>query len=185
MPVKKTSKEEILVKSAQLFREKGYFNTSISDLAKACGVHNANFYYYFTDKENLMEETLKYIHNLFLTKVIKIAYDETKSYKDRGEKMALYLEKYFFDKKGGCLMGNTAMETSLSDPKFLHIIKTFFIDWSDALTHLYKSKYNSEEARYRAEQSIQDFQGGIMLSKLYSDKKYFLSALKRAQEHVI
>jgi len=35
MAIKKTSKEEILKESVKLFKLKGYYNTSMADIAKA------------------------------------------------------------------------------------------------------------------------------------------------------
>jgi AcrR family transcriptional regulator len=183
MPVKKTTKEEIMVKSALLFKEKGYFNTSISDLSKECGVHNANIYYYFTDKENLMEESLKYVHEVFLTKAIRVAYDESLTPKQRVEKMLRKLEKLFLSNEGGCLMGNLALEISHIEPKFMDVIRNFFKDWAAGLTHLFKFIYNEEEAREMAEMTIQDVEGGIMMYKLYKEKSFITKALQRAEKH--
>lgn len=184
MPVKKTSKDEILIKSAQVFRENGYFNTSISDLSKACKIYNANFYYHFNDKEHLMEEILKYVHNVFLEKAINIAYEDSIQPKERLDKMLKKLSKLFFGSDGGCLMGNIALETSTANLKFLEVVKQFFYDWINALTYIYQSQFNEQQAKEIAEMTIQDFEGGIMMYKLYGSKHYFEKALDRALNHL-
>lgn len=182
MPIKKTSKNELLTKSAQVFRENGYSNTSISDLSKVCGVHNANFYYYFTDKENLMEETLKFVHEFFLENAIKKAYDESLSPEERLDKMLNKLEKIFLSSEGGCIMGNIALETAYTIPKLTEIVKIYFNDWISALKHIYKFRHDDNTSQELAELTVQDVEGGIMLYRIYKDKTYILKALQRARK---
>jgi len=38
MEIKKTSRDEILKESVKLLKIKGYYNTSMADIAKACGL---------------------------------------------------------------------------------------------------------------------------------------------------
>jgi len=76
MPAIKTSKEEIIKKSAALIWEKGYKHTSFSDLSKACAIRNAHFYYYFKDKEDLMSHVLQYASGYMNKKVFDLAYQD-------------------------------------------------------------------------------------------------------------
>ena len=49
-------KKELLVRSAiDLFAKKGYADTSIRDIGKAAKVNVALIYYYFKDKEALLQ----------------------------------------------------------------------------------------------------------------------------------
>ena len=50
---KKQKRESLLRQSFQLFTEKGFQNTSISDIAKNAGVAKGTFYLYFKDKYDL------------------------------------------------------------------------------------------------------------------------------------
>jgi AcrR family transcriptional regulator len=55
-------KETIKSAAIDLFFQKGYFATSISDIAKRCGIQKASLYYHFAGKEallyNIMERTM-------------------------------------------------------------------------------------------------------------------------------
>ncbi len=55
-------KETITSVAIDLFFKKGYFATSISDIAKGCGIQKASIYYHFAGKEellyNIMEHTM-------------------------------------------------------------------------------------------------------------------------------
>ena len=54
MSQRKTSREDQLLQVAtRLFREKGYHNTSMQDLADAFGVQKASLYYYIESKEEI------------------------------------------------------------------------------------------------------------------------------------
>ena len=66
MPIQKITREEILLKTLEVFRQQGYYNTSMSDLATACDLNKSTFYHYFDSKEALMkvllEETRIYLN---------------------------------------------------------------------------------------------------------------------------
>ena len=50
------TRESILDVGCQLFREKGYKETKVSDIVKAMNVGKGTFYFYFTDKRELLLE---------------------------------------------------------------------------------------------------------------------------------
>ncbi|MBU0929083.1 MAG: TetR/AcrR family transcriptional regulator [Spirochaetes bacterium] len=45
------TRDRILNAAAELFSERGYYETGIGDIAQAAGIGRASFYYYFDDKE--------------------------------------------------------------------------------------------------------------------------------------
>lgn len=48
--------DEILAAAAELFRERGFQATNITDIAARLGIHQSNVYYYFGKKEELLVE---------------------------------------------------------------------------------------------------------------------------------
>jgi AcrR family transcriptional regulator len=52
-------RESILKSAAKLFAAKGYTNTSIDDLANACGSSRGALYHYFESKEQILREILE------------------------------------------------------------------------------------------------------------------------------
>lgn len=179
---KYSKKEEIMWIAARIFRKNGYHNTSISDLAKACSLHNAHFYYYFKDKENLLEETLAYITAFFDKKVFQIVYQEQLSTQEKANLMLETTKKVFLYEEGGCIMANITLETAQYNSQFISVIQDFFNRWTTALAHIYKEKYQAAIAQEKAEQAIQDIEGGILLMRLYKNERYFLKALQRAAD---
>jgi len=56
----KTSREDQLLEVAtRLFKEKGYHNTSMQDIADGLGVQKASLYYYIESKEHLLRQLLR------------------------------------------------------------------------------------------------------------------------------
>ena len=44
--------------ATKLFSERGYAQTTMSDIARACGLQQSSLYYWFRNKEGLLQETL-------------------------------------------------------------------------------------------------------------------------------
>src|SRR5688572_4359372 len=70
MAIQKTNKEEIISVCKEVFHRKGYFNTSMADLAKACGLMKGSFYHYFASKEEIMKAVLLASHKALKEQVL-------------------------------------------------------------------------------------------------------------------
>lgn len=174
MAIQKTSREEILKHSIKLFKIKGYYNTSMSDIAKACGLLKGSIYHHFKSKNDIGLESLKYIHKYFKDEIYSIANSNTL---DTLKKIKLLVKKtdnYFLNSKGGCLLGNLALEVSWTDLEFKNEIKNYFLNWEKALYTIYKEKYNDEEALEFAEEFVALIQGEIMMMNLHNNKDRYL-----------
>jgi len=69
-------KSLILEKAGLLFWQKGYNNTSMKDIANACECKPANFYNYFSGKEDILYEVVKGITEKSVSSVMHLAEDE-------------------------------------------------------------------------------------------------------------
>jgi AcrR family transcriptional regulator len=70
-------KQEIIDTAQALFLEKGYEQTSVSDIVKAIGVAQGTFYYYFESKDDVLEAiTIEMVEEL-RERVLVIAEDKT------------------------------------------------------------------------------------------------------------
>lgn len=184
MPSVKTSREEVILKAAYVIRQRGYAYTSMKDLAKACEIQPSHFYYYFKDKEDLMTAILESVLERFRQNISIIADDESLEPIDRIDKMLKKMAKSFLFTEGGCLMGNTVLETAYLEPKFINVLREFFEAYIASLKKIYQAKFTEKYAQNLAEQVVQDLQGGIMLSLLYRDDSYTIKAFNRAKAHL-
>lgn len=174
MAIKKTSKEEILQEAIKLFKIRGYYNTSMANIADACGLIKGSIYHHFKSKDEIGLESLKYIHKYFENNIYSIAYRDDLQAK---EKLALFVKKtdeYFLNSEGGCLLGNLALEVSHENLEFKNEIKTYFSAWEDALADILKSKYDKNRSHDLAKEHVALTQGAIMMMNLYNDTKEYL-----------
>lgn len=179
MALKKTSKEEILKESIQLFKQKGYYNTSMANIADACGLIKGSIYHHFKSKDEIGIEALKYIHEYFEKHIYSLAKrnDLTKK-----EQLKLFIQKtdeYFLNSQGGCLLGNLALEVSYENSTFKEEIKSYFLSWENAMTTILLEKYGKEKANELAKEYIALTQGAIMMMNLYDTPKEYLKVGKK------
>ncbi|CAJ0741218.1 HTH-type transcriptional repressor KstR2 [Ralstonia edaphis] len=50
----------LIEQSARLFREKGYGNTTVRDIAAATGVHAGSWFYYFKTKQDILQAVIEH-----------------------------------------------------------------------------------------------------------------------------
>jgi len=88
----KESKKEIIMKTAlNLFAKKGFYSTTIADIAKEMNMSVGNMYNYFSSKESLAKELLIYTSKRFGEEIRKIN-DQNITSKEKIEKI---IELYF------------------------------------------------------------------------------------------
>lgn len=184
MPKIKTSKEELIEKSLAIFKTNGYPATSISMLAKACGVEKAHLYYYFKNKEDLMLEVLLYLKQQASENIFNIAYNENLEYSDRLEQVLDALKVFYKEVKLGCLMTNTILQTLYERTVFSTVAQQFCSELIDCIAHLYQDRYSAKYAIGKAEQAVQDMYGGLVFAQIYNDDTYLDRALKRVKKKV-
>ena len=174
MAIQKTSKEEILKESAKLFKIKGYYNTSMSDIASACGLLKGSIYHHFKSKDDIGLETLKYIHKYFNDEIFSIAYRKQLTPLEQIKLFVKKTDNYFLNSKGGCLLGNLALEVSWSNIDFKKEIQDYFINWESALFAIFKNKFDDKKANELAKEYVALIQGEIMMMNLHNDKERYL-----------
>ena len=185
MPRVKTSKEEVLKRIIPVLRTRGVHNSSMSQLAKACEIQKSHFYYYFSNKEELIKEVLSTVHSYFKYNLFRIIENNTLSTHAKIDQMKLLLDKIFGISQGGCIMANTALETIHMDPIYKKEIRLFFQDFISGLQKLLEPNFSPEKALELAEQMVQDIEGGILLTQVYEDPKYLNNAISRMEKLIL
>ena len=181
MPIKKVSKRDIIKSSLEVFRQKGYHSTSMADLAAACGLLKGSIYHHFAGKEDLMLQTIGFLHDHYKRDVFSLADEDGFSGIEKLERLTVISEEIFYNEPGGCLMANIGLETAGQYPEFQQAIKGFFEDWVDCLATIFEEKLPSAKAREIAEYSVAEIEGSVLLMQVYGDKTY----LQRTHKHII
>lgn len=177
MPKQKASADDILKQSLKLFRQKSYHNTSIADIAEACGLLKGSLYHYFPSKEALMSAVIKYAHEFFQKEVFSIAYDTSLTPQKRMEKMFKKSERALLS--DGNIMGNIGVETARVIPEFSNHIRDFYVEWMKAVETVFLEITNEDDAKRLAEQTVAEFEGAVMMTRIFKDTKYIKNAYER------
>lgn len=179
MPIQKVTKEEILLNAADVIRLRGYHNTSMQNIGEACGLLKGSLYHYFSSKEVLMSELLVWIHAQLKEYIFPIAQEVALTPEQRLEKLLKKMGKLLLEKPGGCLLGNTILETVGVVEGFQDILKAIIDDWTAALQAIFMTSKSAEQSLRLAQLTIIEFEGAIMLSKLYGHKQFLYDAYAR------
>ncbi|MES2794843.1 MAG: TetR/AcrR family transcriptional regulator [Bacteroidota bacterium] len=178
MPLKKITKDEILRISLDVFRKNGYHHTAMSDLARACNLQKGSFYHYFDSKELLMHAVLQNTLDNLKTNIFPIA-DSAEPARDRMEQLLKTFSKMMLMNEGGCILGNTTMETAYSIPEFKPTLQAIFDGWIASLKKIYLGKFSEETSQRMAEQTVMEFEGAVMLTKIYGGDRFFRDCYSR------
>lgn len=90
---KEEKKNNIIQVSLKLFSQKGFYNTTIPDIAKSMQMSVGNMYNYFSSKEELAKSAIKYSTHI-LSKQLREINNQNISSK---EKIYIFTKKYFED----------------------------------------------------------------------------------------
>lgn len=180
MPIKKVEKRDIIKASLNVFRNKGYHNTTMSDIAAACGLLKGSIYHHFGGKADLMVQTIEFLHDHYKRDVFSIADNDELMGLEKLDQLAEISEEIFFNEPGGCLMASIGLETAGGYPEFRDKIRAFFEDWIVCLASIFKEHHEEKEARKIAEFSVAEIEGAVLLMQVYDDRSF----LQRAHDHI-
>ena len=168
---KEYSKNFIIQQSAKLFYYKGYKNTELTDIFKACQMPNDIFYKFFSSKEELLISVIKY-HTENLINFFNNNVDDLSIHK-----FHYFFEKYFgniVNNKfhGGSPLGNLALELAdLNNNIREELVKSYkkielrFSFFMTTLKYAFPEKYNDIVPETTARLLIALLEGTILMLK--------------------
>lgn len=167
MGAQKLTRDELLLRCANTIKRLGYHGATIEALASACGLSKGAFYHHYSNKEMLALDVLKWTHERIAEKLFSIAYEEGSSVVERMERMNRRTQRLFREDSSGCLMGIVSIDAVHGVEGLVPLIKSFFDAWIAALSHLFAHSRSQGEAREIAEQLVADYEGALLLDRLY------------------
>ena len=199
---KEYNKNFIIQQSAKLFYYKGYKNTELTDIFKACDMPNDIFYKFFSSKEDLLSSVIKYhtenLINFFNNNVDDLSID----------KFHYFFEKYFENIvnnrfHGGSPLGNLALELSdLNNSIREELVKSYkkielrFSFFITTLKYAFPKKYDDIVPETTARLLIALLEGTILMLKtekesfaindffVFFDSLFKLDEDKKAEEQL-
>lgn len=180
----KMSRDELLQRCANTFKRLGYHGTTMDALSSACGLTKASFYHHYPNKESLLRDVLDWTHERLKQSLFAIAFDDSLAAQERLMRMGRKAKKLFQDDSIGCLMGVVAIDATYGKVELMEPIRRFLDDWAAAFTNLYVGAHDQESAQRLAKQLVADFEGAILLARIYNDPSYIDAVIERGAQQL-
>ena len=123
-----TTKDALIYKGIEIIHSKGFSNTGIQEILKACSIPKGSFYFYFSSKDDFGLQMIEY-YAAFNQEMIEdcltdLALSPMTRFRVLFDELSYGFSKNEF--KGGCLLGNLAQETCDLKPSFQRKLKIEF-----------------------------------------------------------
>lgn len=167
-----TNRQRIIEAADRLFYEKGYNQTSFTEIAEAADFPRGNFYYYFRSKEDLLKEVIHFR----CERLRGMVRDWTEQHPDPCERLQLLPEILEWHRddfvRYGCPIGTITVELGKSQAELQQAAKemmAILIDWcSEQLERLGYGEQSKTVAMHLMSRS----QGITTVAYAYHDPEY-------------
>ena len=170
------TREKITRAAAELFVRQGFAATSISDLLEATGVTKGSLYFHFPGKDDLALAVLEQAGEEFMAFLDAALVGPTPAARlDNFLRQAFELHRGS-GFVGGCLWGNTALETSDCNPLYAGRVADVFAKWTGKIRSVIAEAQAAGQIRMDlpadtlAPFVVSSIEGGIMLSRLSKEE---------------
>lgn len=171
---KKNIRKKILNVAHDMLWQDGYKEASVNNMVAQAGVSKGAFFHYFPTKQHLADRVMDTYISDEVFKSIDTHLSESNTVKDG---LLSWLLDVFqaFEKaefRGGCMIGNFALEMSDHDEHMRERLKTMFLDWENRITNHLKREPDKllMQPRQLARLILSGLQGTILTSKVHKDR---------------
>ena len=178
--VKQFNQEEALLKAMELFWEKGYASTSLSDLTTYLGISKGSFYATFHGKRAIFDKAFDFYRTVHIQTFQSILDSETDTIMGIRKLFTIIVDKACsVTTNRGCLISNTCAELAGEDQKIRAILdehnqKIFDIIYG----YLKKGDFGgNKDLKTITNLLLTLFTGIHVESKYKKDKKQFLESI--------
>ncbi|MCC6597828.1 MAG: TetR/AcrR family transcriptional regulator [Alphaproteobacteria bacterium] len=175
--MKKTTPVKIMEAAIELFRTQGYQGASLNDITRRAKLSKGAFFHYYRDKHMIANDVLKKYAQDHLFEML-----ETQNMPEGGNiketlmnwLQAIYTDYAAHDFRGGCLLGNWALELSDTDEAMRGEIAQVFLDFENRLVGMLRPTAQAGkllmEPRQFARILIAALEGVTLTIKVHKDK---------------
>lgn len=173
------TRQRIVMTAMELFWEKGFQSTSISDILSRTQVHSGSLYHFFPGKQDVLAAVLEAYRDGIEEWLLKPAWSGVD---DPVERIFALLNGYrtqlvTTDCTYGCPIGSLALELHEPDLKIRELLAVNFAQWTDAIERCLDeagARLPADLDRRRlAEFTLTVMEGAIMQARTYRDVACF------------
>jgi AcrR family transcriptional regulator len=177
MPAPILSRDEVLDRLLDTFREKGYEGASLAELSADTGLVKASLYHYFPGgKQEMAEQVMAHLDRQLATSV----FEPLRSGKTPARKLAAMLDAIDAFYEGGrkaCLLERLC--ASVDSASFRRPLRQTFTAWMQAVQALcLEAGLSKSVARARAEDFVVRVEGALIVSAGTDDHGVFTRTMK-------
>ena len=173
------TRQRIVMTAMELFWEKGFQSTSISDILSRTQVHSGSLYHFFPGKQDVLAAVLEAYRDGIEEWLLKPAWSGVE---DPIERIFALLNGYrtqlvTTDCTYGCPIGSLALELHEPDPYIRELLSANFANWTAAIERCLAEAGDHLPARLDrrrlAEFTLTVMEGAIMQARTYRDVAAF------------
>jgi TetR/AcrR family transcriptional repressor of nem operon len=171
-----TLKEKILTKAEHLFWMHGFNNTSVNDVVEAAGVSKGAFFHHYPTKNALGQAVIRHYFTANILQPLDKAFaDKNKMPKQQLIEYIWLMHNHTkaWDFRGGCLLGNFALEVTDVDAAMRADLNALWAEWQDTLLiklhPLVQANRISIPPQQLVNILISSIEGIIMAAKVHKD----------------
>lgn len=179
------TRERIVAEAANLFNQRGFEGSSMSDVMAATGLEKGGIYRHFSSKEELAAEAFDYAwKSTFETRM-----QHLERFPNSIEKLKRFIANFINNRSavpGGCPLLNTAIEADDGNPLLRERARAAWRHLRDALAGIVAAGLKRREIRPDVDTKevaaliISSLEGALMIARLEGNKE----ALLTAQSHL-
>jgi TetR/AcrR family transcriptional regulator, transcriptional repressor for nem operon len=173
------TRNRILMTAMELFWEKGYNSTSVSDILSRSQIHSGSLYHFFPGKQDVLVGVLEFYRDGIEDNLLAPAWEGVDDPVERifallgGYRMQLVLTDCTY----GCPIGNLALEIHEPDPKVRELLAANFSNWAEAIEGCLADAGDrlpaETDRKALAEFVLTVMEGALMQARTYRDLGHF------------
>lgn len=173
------TRQRILLTAMELFWEKGYLSTSVSDILSRSQVHSGSLYHFFPGKQDVLVGVLELYRDGIGDMLLAPNWEGVD---DPIDKIFALLAGYrthliVTDCTYGCPIGSLALEIHEPDPVVRELMAANFTNWSTAIAGCIDAANDrmppGTDAQALGEFVLTVMEGAVMQARTYRDIGYF------------
>ena len=190
MDTRPDTRLRILLSAMELFSEKGFGSTSISDILSRSQANSGSLYHYFPGKQDVLVGVLELyrdgIHQMLLEPAwrgVEDPIDRIFALLDRYRAALLESECVY-----GCPIGSLALELHEPDPVVRELLAQNFAGWTRAIGGCLREGAErlppNTNIQALAEFILTTMEGGVMQARTHREIAYFDRSISQLRHHM-
>jgi AcrR family transcriptional regulator len=184
MPAALLSRDEVVARLLEVFRERGFEGASIADLSRATGLGKSSLYHHFPGgKDDMAIAVLARIDAWMRERALE-PLRGAGSPQRRLRAMLRSLDEFYAGGRNACVLGTLVLGGSRA--RFQAYLKSAFTGWIEALRALaIEAGVKKSEALHRAQDAVVRIEGALILAGALDDPEPFARALVHVERDLL